>query len=701
MVRIGGLASGMDIDTIVGDLMKAERMPLDKLKQKKQTLEWQRDDYRSMNSLLLNFRTELTNMKLTTKYRARSVTSTNSDLVTATASSAATKGSYSIESVTKLAKAATKVSTDSMKASSTNIDATKSIYSQQGSIAVGAGFNWSDGVIGSQTLKADGVQKEFNLSLTDGELVKLAESSKMSVKVNGKAYEIITADPVTNPTPTPGANQVLLGADGKLTFTDSIPKDATIKVDYILDKKIETKTLAAGTTDWQLSATLLSGFSVDVTSEGATSTYNMSSTAVGDGYFALTDSSDPLKTIGKINPETGKVVFEPALSAESEFKASFTQRYSSFNLTTETSTGQKTEKFLVSANDSLNQVMNKVNDSNVGLTMFFDSFSGKVSLTRTETGDFNAGQLTRDTDLPVNQISAAGDFATEILQLNSDPSYGENATFTINGMETSRSTNTFEMNGVTFTLKQTFENLAQPVSMSINNDTNQVFDNIKAFVDKYNELIDKVQKKTSEELYRSYKPLTDEQRETLSEKQQELWEEKAKSGLLRRDPILTSVLGSMRSNFYAPVQNADVNPIMNQLASIGIKTTANYLAGGKLEINEAELKKAIENDPQSVENLFRGTGTSFNEQGIVHRLYDTVNEAMDKLKERAGNTFSTSKQFALGRQMDNVENQIDRFESRLTQIEDRYWRQFTAMEKAIQKANSQSAYLMQQFSGGY
>ena len=122
------------------------------------------------------------------------------------------------------------------------------------------------------------------------------------------------------------------------------------------------------------------------------------------------------------------------------------------------------------------------------------------------------------------------------------------------------------------------------------------------------------------------------------------------------------------------------------------------MQGGKLEINEAELKKAIENDPASVENLFRGTGTTSDEQGIVHRLYDTVNGAMDKLKERAGNSFSTTKQFLLGRQLDNVDRQIDRFEDRMIKVEDRYWRQFTAMEKAIQRSNSQSMYLMQQFS---
>ena len=34
-MRISGLASGMDIDAIVYDLMKAERMPLDKIIKRK------------------------------------------------------------------------------------------------------------------------------------------------------------------------------------------------------------------------------------------------------------------------------------------------------------------------------------------------------------------------------------------------------------------------------------------------------------------------------------------------------------------------------------------------------------------------------------------------------------------------------------------------------------------------------------------
>ena len=75
-MRISGLASGIDTDTMVKQLMQAERIPLDKLKQNKQTLEWKRDDYRSINTLLTNFRQDVFNMKLSSSYRSRTTSST-------------------------------------------------------------------------------------------------------------------------------------------------------------------------------------------------------------------------------------------------------------------------------------------------------------------------------------------------------------------------------------------------------------------------------------------------------------------------------------------------------------------------------------------------------------------------------------------------------------------------------------------------
>jgi flagellar hook-associated protein 2 len=87
--RINGFSSGMDIDQLVSQLMQAQRVPLVKLEQKKQTLEWQRDDYRTLNSKLLDFRNTAFDMKLQSSYLTRSVASSHSSIITATAGAGA------------------------------------------------------------------------------------------------------------------------------------------------------------------------------------------------------------------------------------------------------------------------------------------------------------------------------------------------------------------------------------------------------------------------------------------------------------------------------------------------------------------------------------------------------------------------------------------------------------------------------------
>ncbi|MCP3761195.1 flagellar filament capping protein FliD [Domibacillus sp. A3M-37] len=596
VLRVGGLASGMDIESIVKNLMTAERMPLDKLKQQKQTLEWQRDDYRKMNTLLLDFRTELTQMKLTSKYRSSSVTTSDDTKVKATAATSASQASYSISSVSKLAEAENWV-TNSIG----TVNGTKALSTQLTPGGTPA-WDWVPGKVESKTVTSTG-GSTVSLGVPNGS-IQSDKAADMSIKVNGVTYEMVASiDDLAS-----GENQATIDANGNITFSQSITAGASVKIDYI------------------------------------------SKAAVGETY-------------------------------------------ANFSITTQTSKDEVKENILFNSSETLNQVVDKVNKSNANVSMFYDTATNRISLMQKETGDFTTGTA--------NNISVVGGFAQSALQFGSAAvTKGSDAEFTINGLTTTRHSNTFDMNGVSITLKKKFTLAEGAASLSVNKDSNAIYDNIKGFIDKYNTLIGAVSSKTSEERYRSYTPLTDDQREQLGDKQQEQWEEKAKSGLLRRDSILTSVVSSMRGNFSQPVSNSETNAMYKQLASIGITTTANYLEGGKLQINEAKLKEAINTNPDAVEALFRGGGdsTSVGEKGIVHRLYDTVNATMDRLKERAGNSFSTNQQFALGRQLSGIDSGIKRFEDRLTQVEDRYWKQFTAMEKAIQNANSQSSYLMQQFS---
>ncbi|WP_044893019.1 flagellar filament capping protein FliD [Bacillus alveayuensis] len=672
-MRIGGLASGMDIDQLVKDLMKAERMPLDKLYQKKQILEWQRDDYREMNSLLLALRNEVFNMKLSSKYRARTAVSSNEAKVTATATSAASTASYTITEVKQLATAATKVSTATVSGG-TKIDPSKGLYEIKDNFADST-FNWKQGSVESQTISVAADGTNFSLSLKAGVNVDISNTD-IVVKVDGKAYNVIT-------TGTPNTGEVKIDSSGNLTFGDTIKAGQTIAVDYYTDvRKDDDKTLSTATKEIQLQK----GSIVD-----GSLTLDIDGTIYSNVGNEIRDGSN--NKVGTIDLATGKITMDNEIAAGAVIKATYKQNYFTFGITTYDSSGQAvTEKFGVQGNESLNTVINRVNNSKAGVTMFYDSFSDKVTLTRKEAGNFNQSG---------DEIITSGEFLNTVLKFGSAVEQGgQNAKFTINGLETERTSNTFTMSGVTFTLKDTFSASDPSVSISISNNTEAVFENIKNFIDKYNETIDKIQKKISEERYRDYLPLTDEQKEAMSEKQIELWEEKAKSGLLRRDPILSSGLSQMRLNFYDPVTNSSINPKYKQLASIGITTSSNYFDGGKLIIDEAKLKAAIEEDPESVEKLFTSSGTTDSEKGIMNRLYDTIDSIMKKIYERAGKETWTNGQFTIGKNLLDLDRRIDAFEDRLIEIEDRYWRQFTAMEKAINQYNSQAMYLMNFFGGG-
>lgn len=498
-MRIGGLASGMDIDTLVSDLMKAERIPLDKLTQKKQYLEWQRDDYREINTMMLNLDTMLFNdLIMSTTYNQKIITTSDPNAVSIKNVSSTTDFSGTIK-VTDLATSARIV--------------------------------------------------KKNTGVTDS-----------SMKL-----------------------QDIFGDIGSQITVQAIKKDGT------LDE----------------------GVPVD---------------------------------------------FDPDV-------------------------------------DTLDTLIAKVNEK-TGVTMFFDSKTGGLSVTAKNTGDVAGDDIVLTgalfERLGIDQASVSATTPDTNLTVTS----GKNASFTYNGVETNRASNTFTINGFEITLKG--ETNGQDVTFSSTADVDKIADKIIKFVDEYNKLVEKLNTEINEKKYRDYQPLTAEQKEAMEEKEIELWEEKARSGTLRNDSTLSSALTKMRTDFYSPVSG--LSSALDQLSEIGITTTKNYLDGGKLTIDEKKLKEAIAQDPNAVRQLFAKDATDTADKGIARRLRDTIKDTMSTIEEKAGKATSVNNTFTIGRNLDNVEDQIERFQDRLIQIEDRYWRQFTAMEKAIQQANQQSAYLMQQFS---
>nr|WP_106783753.1 flagellar hook-associated protein 2 [Lysinibacillus timonensis] len=356
----------------------------------------------------------------------------------------------------------------------------------------------------------------------------------------------------------------------------------------------------------------------------------------------------------------------------------------------------------ITSESTLQSVMDDIN-KNSGVNVIFDSFTGKLAFTAKHSGDVAD---VKDVDGNITtrnpEIVFSGDIT--FLNINSDNvaaeevgngTLGKNAIFNLNGLSTERNTNTFQISGYELTLKQANNS---DITFSSEPDVNSILESVTKFVDEYNKIIKDLNSQIRETKYRDYEPLTDAEREELTEDQIEKWEEKAKSGTLKNDSIITSVLNQMRSALTMPVDGVLG---ANSLKKIGINTSTDYLAHGELSIDETKLRAAIAEDPNQIYELFAADGEKDSEIGLARRMTASLEDARSKIIEKAGSDSSVDNTFTLGRLLNNYDDQIERFEDRLEQVENRYWKQFTAMEQAIQKANSQSSYLMNMFSTGY
>ncbi|MEN2768739.1 flagellar hook-associated protein 2 [Ornithinibacillus xuwenensis] len=361
----------------------------------------------------------------------------------------------------------------------------------------------------------------------------------------------------------------------------------------------------------------------------------------------------------------------------------------SFKTFDKATNAMKQHDIVVEADDSLNDVLKKITDGDNNARAFLDQTSNKVIIESTRTGNYNTAGY---------EIDFSGDtFFTDTLNLTqSNETNGTDATFTYNGVEFTSKNNSYTLNGVTFEFKNVTGD--QNVSLTVDNNVDAAFDSIMNFVDKYNEIVEMVTTSQQEDKYYDYKPLTEEQKEGMEEKEIELWEEKAKSGILRGETILTSGLFDMRQSWYS---NVDTGGEITNLTQVGIKTSANYMNGGKLEVDEEKLKDALRDNPEDVYKLFSNSTTDPNDpsRGLINRLEDSVESTMKSLEERAGNSTSTLENYTLGKRIKDLNTRISDFEDRLLTVENRYWSQFNAMEQAISRLNNQSTQLLSQFGG--
>jgi flagellar hook-associated protein 2 len=366
------------------------------------------------------------------------------------------------------------------------------------------------------------------------------------------------------------------------------------------------------------------------------------------------------------------------------------------NLTT-TVTGKHTFKIngkeiqVDTSKESMNDVIAKINkDTNV--TAFYDPGQKKIAFMANNSGKTNGPNADKEF------IEFEGGFLTGVLKVggsSTDRTAGANANVTINGLLTSRTSNTFTVNGIEVTLKKEGGVAA---TISTKSDTDKIMESIKSFVKDFNDILKTVNDKSTETKDSDYLPLTDAQKEALSEKQIESWENKAKAGLLRNDPILASMTRTLRSNITAVVDSGSNK--YNSLASIGVNT-GQYFENGKLYIDETKLREAIDANPDAVKAIFTGDATadSPSKAGVGERLYTQLNEGLTALTKKAGLANISYDDSQLSKRIYDINSEMTTNLKRLGTIEENYYRQFTAMEKALDKLNSQGQNLLSQLGG--
>lgn len=268
-------------------------------------------------------------------------------------------------------------------------------------------------------------------------------------------------------------------------------------------------------------------------------------------------------------------------------------------------------------------------------------------------------------------------------------SQGQDALIRINGGDAlSFSSNQVKVMGISMILKG--EGTSQ---VTVSQDIDKAVEKIKAFVEAYNGVMEKINTKLTEKRYRDYPPLTEAQKKEMKEEEIKLWEEKARSGLLNSDSLLSGIAGNIRMAAMDAVSGLEGD--YKTLSSVGI-TTLSWNDKGKLYVNEEKLRSALSQDMEGVMNLF----TNSSQNGIAQKVYTGVNTAISQVVAKAGRDDYKVDNSLLGKEILQQEKKLLQMQEKLAKTEEKYWRQFTAMEKALARMQSQGDWLVMQLSGG-
>lgn len=685
-IRMTGLVSNMDTDTIVKELMSVQNQKKVKIENKITLNEWTTERWEALNSKIKSFHTGiLTRIKTQGQYKAKNATSSNESKLSVSAGMNAVNGSYSI----KVNKLATSQSMTSAQIPDiTNADGTtKAVGTSTKLTELGNG--WSTGTTiniknGDKEVKldvtADTTVSDFiNASKSAGLTASFDASQKRiflsSDKSGAQSKFSIYTSSVTDPSITTAKNDLrnMLGyssaSSGNRASIDSLlntfvsedwgteaQDTAFDKLNKHLDNATTTNYVNQLKTDWEANSSTMDSAAKQAMDNAAAAAEQKYRDGLAAGQTA---DPDKIKTLR--SNAAAKAASDYTAQKKSEFDAGIGNTSANPYYNERLSFQQKLDAYKT-LNDNLQssgttiESKDSIADSDAKLKML-----GLVTV--------SAGVIDPSSTKPTGMgFVEAADSIVEY-----------------NGALIQSSTNEVSVNNLTLNLKGETA-VGETISVTVSNNTDGIYDMVKEFVKGYNEILKDLNDNYNAKSSRGYDPLTSEQKEAMTEEEVKKWENKIKDSLLRRDDKISGILSVMRNTLQG---NVTVNGKRYSLASFGIGSPL-YTEKGLLHIdgdqedalrsgNPDKLKKAINQDPEAVMTVITT---------LTSNLYNGLKDKMKTNSMSSSMTVYNDKQMA--KDLDNYKKELKKMEDKLADMEDKYYKQFSAMEKALSKLNSQS-----------
>ncbi len=354
---------------------------------------------------------------------------------------------------------------------------------------------------------------------------------------------------------------------------------------------------------------------------------------------------------------------------------------------------------------TFNDLTAAVNSLGLTVKATYDSVNDKFSFYNTDSGSKSGVALKMGNDATAEFFNSLGlkqsengelaDNALTFATGSTSGVNGTNANVNVDGMNYDISDNKLTVNGVTYNF--TGVEAGTTSTVVVNQDTDAIIDKVKSFVEDYNTLLKSLTDAYNEKPNSNYKPLTEAQREQMKDEQIEKWEEKAKAGMLYHDQTLGKLIDQMREAVTTPIEG--ISGKYNSIFAIGISTTGTK---GQLTLDEDKLKAALNDDPDSVYNVFAKLDTNdmdnSSKSGIAQRLGDVFMNNMKSIRSRSGTDLTTNDDSELSRLMRELQTRMSNFKSMMAAFEDKLYKKYDAMETALAGLGVQLNYVTSAFA---